>query len=370
MQTKTRRLVLSLAGMIGAWALAAVIALELIQPGNGEFALGAESGLTMADTIGSRLARALVAGINAGVIAAFLEIKVLPRYAKRVGVGVMLLARTGVYAAVALTSVLAVARFVAVRELSVSPRELITSEGFREFLRSPEFLKLIVAFVIASFFINATIQVARLLGPGMLRQILMGRYVSPVHEDRSFLFVDLADSTAIAEALGPLKFAEFKNDFFHDIAEPVLNSRGQIVQYVGDEVMVTWPAERRGRNSSADCVRCLFALEDQVTDRTEEYKARYGVVPSFRAGLHSGRVVVSQLGDIKREVAFSGDAVNTASRIQGLCKELGHDFLASYDVIDGLELPDAVQAEALGEHTLRGRTAPVSLLALTRTARS
>ena len=204
----------------------------------------------------------------------------------------------------------------------------------------------------------------RLLGPRTATQILLGRYLRPVHEDRSFLFVDLVDSTGIAERLGPLKFAEFKNEFFHDIAEPVLDSGGQIVQYVGDEVMITWPRMRRGDAVSSDCVRCFFSLKQRVLDRSAVYNARYGEAPRFRAGLHGGAVVVSQIGDIKREIAFSGDTVNTASRIQGLCRELRQDFLASLDVIAEVDLPEDVLREDLGEHSLRGRSAPVSLVGL------
>jgi len=284
---------------------------------------------------------------------------VLPRQALRLRAGAMLLARTGVYAVVGVLSVFVVARFIAIRELGISMRELVSSDGFRAFLTGPGFVSLIGTFVVASFLINAALQVARLLGPRTVTQILLGRYLRPVEEHRAFLFVDLADSTGIAERLGPLKFAEFKNEFFHDLAEPVLDARGQIVQYVGDEVMVTWPT----REASA-CVQCFFSIKQRVQARSEEYRERFGCVPHFRGGLHSGRVVVSQLGDIKQEIAFSGDAVNTASRIQGLCRPLCHDFLASSEILSGIELPEQVEKAAVGTHSLRGRESTVELFAL------
>jgi len=61
---------------------------------------------------------------------------------------------------------------------------------------------------------------------------------------------------------------------------------------------------------------------------------------------------------------FSGDVVNTASRIQGLCRPLSADFPASTEVLARAELPDGVEATPLGEHSLRGRAAPVRLLSL------
>ena len=111
-------------------------------------------------------------------------------------------------------------------------------------------------------------------------------------------------------------------------------------------------------------MRCFFLFLDQVRARTPEYESRYGVAPHFRAGLHGGRVVVSQLGDVKREIVFSGDPVNTASRIQGLCRTLGADFLVSEDVLQDADLPEGVAATSLGSHELRGKAAAVEVVAL------
>src|SRR5207244_10556852 len=96
-----------------------------------------------------------------------------------------------------------------------------------------------------------------------LVNLLLGRYHRPIAEDRIFMFLDLNDSTAIAAQLGPLRFNDFKNDFFHDIAEPVLETRGQIYQYVGDEAVVTWTTERGLRQGN--CLRCVFSCSSAST---------------------------------------------------------------------------------------------------------
>jgi len=362
MQFRTRRILVFVGSMIGAWTLASFVGMEFVRPSRGQLVALNSTNLIPSDTLDWRLLRALVAGTSAGLLASFLELKALSRKAMRYGAAVMLLMRTIAYAAVALVSILATVRVIARRDLNVPVREFLSSEGFQAFLRSPDFARLLLVLIVASFIINAWFQVSRLLGPGTALQILLGRYIRPVEEDRAFLFVDLADSTTLAEDLGPLKFAELKNDFFHDVAEPVLDTGGQIVQYVGDEVMITWP--RQGSRGAADSVRCFFMLHDRVQSRAKEYEARYGLVPEFRAGLHGGLVVVSQLGDLKREIVFSGDAVNTASRIQGLCRSLGVDFLASGEVLSQAELPDRIEVAALGERSLRGRVAPVQLVSL------
>ena len=366
MTTKSKRVWAFTLAMVGAWTVAAFVGGQMVEPDPSQFTPIGPGGTMPSDDLGSLVARALVAGTTSGLIAAFLELKVLPRLARRFGTGLLLAGRTILYALVGLVSVASTVRFMARQEFGITPLELWSSAGFQEFLQSPNFRALILTFVVASFIISGGLQVARLIGPGALAQILLGRYVRPRHEHRSFLFIDLVDSTAIAERLGPLRFAEFKNEFFHDMAEPVLDSRGQIVQYVGDEVLITWPVGRRGRDVAADGVRCFFDLHRRISERAAIYEERYGVVPSFRAGFHAGPVVVSQLGDIKREIAFSGDAVNTASRIQGLCKELGQTFIASTPFVTADSVPDGVSVQALGSRSLRGREATVELVALGR----
>ncbi len=364
MKTKTRRTWVFTLTMILAWTVAGWIAAEVARPDPGQFGGLGPGGQEPTRSFAADMLRSLVGGTASGLVAAFLELKVMPRYSSRVGAGLLLVGRTLAYGAVAIIAVATTVRYMARAEFGIAPRELVASDGFQEFLRSSNFVALIAALLVASFVINGILQVARLLGPATLTHILLGRYLRPVHEDRSFLFVDLVDSTGIAERLGPLRFAAFKNDFFHDVAEPVLNSRGQIAQYVGDEVLITWPVRRRGTPSSADGVRCCFDLRERIQSRAPEYQQKYGLVPDFRAGLHCGPVVVAQLGDIKRELTFSGDAVNAASRIQGLCKQLGRDFLASKDVIRGVTLPGHVRQTDLGVHSLRGREATVELVAL------
>ena len=68
---------------------------------------------------------------------------------------------------------------------------------------------------------------------------------------------------------------------------------------------------------------CVFAIDAALTAHAESYRSRFGVVPEFRAGLHGGPVVASQVGDSKQEIVYFGDTINTAARIQGECKRLG-----------------------------------------------
>ncbi|MDX1531083.1 MAG: adenylate/guanylate cyclase domain-containing protein, partial [Rhodothermales bacterium] len=166
----------------------------------------------------------------------------------------------------------------------------------------------------------------------------------------------------LAERLGPAAFAELKNDFFYALAEPVLETEGEVAGYVGDEAMLTW--RRAAGLRDANWLRCFLLLHEGIGREAERFRARYGTVPSFKAGAHVGAVVTAQVGDLKRELAYSGDAVNTAARIEGACRELGLPLLASDALVRATPLPDAVRAVPVGAVSLRGKGAPVELWSL------
>ena len=176
------------------------------------------------------------------------------------------------------------------------------------------------------------------------------------------MFLDLNDSTAIAAALGPARFNDFKNDFFYDIAGPVLETRGQIYQYVGDEVVVTWTIERGLRQGN--CLRCVFLLTERIHEQRDRYLARYGIVPGFKAGLHGGPVVTAEIGDIKKDIVHSGDTVNTAARIEAQCRPLERRVLVSAALLSRCQLPNELEIEDMGEQALRGKVEALRLYSI------
>ena len=193
------------------------------------------------------------------------------------------------------------------------------SAQYRDFVLGGRFAVALAILTLVSFFIDFVRQLNGLLGPGTLVSLLLGRYHRPVAEDRIFMFLDLNDSTAIAAQLGPLRFNDFKNDFFHDIAEPVLATRGRIYQYVGDEAVVTWTTERGLRQGN--CLRCVFLVPERIHEQKDRYLARYGRESEFKAGC-GGPIVTAEIGDIKKDIVHSGDTVNTAARVEAQCRPL------------------------------------------------
>lgn len=220
-----------------------------------------------------------------------------------------------------------------------------------------------IAFAFAvGFVVSFVTRLQSLIGTRMLFYYLIGRYARPVMEARTVLILDLADSTALAERLGGLKVQELICQLFFDISEPISEHGGEIHNYIGDAVVVTWPTD--GAVLNAQCLRCVFAIHKLIDEKAESYSEAFGVVPEFRAGLHCGSVVVSEVGDTHRAIDYFGDTMNTTARLQQSCKEFGETFMASEALISAVELPPGVEVKELGGITLEGKTQAVEAFGL------
>jgi len=236
----------------------------------------------------------------------------------------------------------------------------LTLEDFAESM--PETLVSIGAAFVLYLAIIFVRQLDSLLGPGVLLRYLTGRYHQPRREHRIFMFVDIESSTALSERLSLEAYYGLVNDFFRDVATPVLGSQGEIYEYVGDEVVISWKYETGVRN--ANCVRAFFEIEKAVWSNSGRYLKRYGVVPEFKAGLHEGEVIAAEMGSLKKVIAFNGEVLNVTARIQGECNRLERRLLASRQLVETLELPDDVAPQSMGLVELRGTEMPMEIVAL------
>jgi len=192
------------------------------------------------------------------------------------------------------------------------------------------------------------------------QSFLLGRYFKPKQELRIFMFLDMRSSTAIAEEIGDTRYFQLLNEVYADITDPVIYSEGDIYQYVGDEISVSWQLHKGVKGQR--CLKCFFAIRDKLKQRAEHYRKRYGFAPVFKAGFHYGQVTTGEIGLVKKQIIFSGDAVNTAAHIQAACNEHGVDILLSKDLLDVLLLsPDRWNTRSVGEVPLKGKRRTVSL---------
>ena len=225
-------------------------------------------------------------------------------------------------------------------------------EFVQNILLTPSFMMLMVDLGLLAFISILILEISDKYGPGGLRNLIRGRYNKPRKENRIFLFLDINDSTTIAEKIGHEKYFNMLHDFFADITEPIIANWGHIYQYVGDEVVICW------KNNQKNKRRCLKFISDSVKaiKRKENYYMKeYGVVPSFKAGVHAGDVTAGYIGIIKKELVFSGDTLNTTARIRSKCHELKHSFILSVDFLHDFEVPEIYSVNEIGEMEFKGR---------------
>lgn len=200
-------------------------------------------------------------------------------------------------------------------------------------------------------------------GPGVFRKFLLGKYFHAQREERVFMFLDLRSSTTIAEEIGEEKYFNFLKDVFEHATPGILKYKGEIYQYVGDEIVISWELDAGIKNSN--CIKCYFEIQSILNKKKDFFLDVYGVEPVFKAGLHYGHVMAGEIGVVKREIAFSGDVLNTTARIQSKCNELGVDILASKFLVEKLNLnADQFNPREIGEMELRGKKELVTLFTM------
>lgn len=208
---------------------------------------------------------------------------------------------------------------------------------------------------------------AQIIGERSFRDITRGRYHRPRHEERFFLFVDVVGSTPVAERMGPLAVHRYLDRVFQVASDPVDAHHGEVYQYVGDEMVVTWTLAD-GR-AEARPLACLFAIEIALTEQAADFEREFGTVPKIRAALHAGEVVAGEIGGSRRAIVFHGDVMNTTSRIENATRALGRNYLVSEAALLRLDGATRYHPEDLGPQQLRGREVPVRVYAV-RAART
>jgi adenylate cyclase len=144
-------------------------------------------------------------------------------------------------------------------------------------------------------------------------------------------------------------------DCFRDISPAISKNQAQIYQFVGDEVVLTWKLKDGLKDNR--CLQVFFDFMDELYKKRDYYQKEYGIIPVFKAGVHSGKVMVAEVGELKSEIAYHGDAINTASRIQGLCNSYESKLLVSGNLIKELKQHQYFDGdyEPLGSVLLNGK---------------
>ncbi len=212
-------------------------------------------------------------------------------------------------------------------------------------------------FIIGSFGV-LSLRIVGYIGARNLWNLLIGRYLRPMVEQKVFLFLDLKGSTAAVEELGQIRAKAYIGKFLFDISRPISEHRGDIYLYTGDGLIGMWDwRDAVEDNRIVHAVDAIYAVIDR---EREAYQRDFDRVPEFRIGVHGGDVVISEQGDTKRALGVYGDNINIAARMEQTAKTLGYNCVFSADVVSALndQVPGFSQA---GEETVKGISAPVAI---------
>lgn len=234
-------------------------------------------------------------------------------------------------------------------------------ETFGELMVTPLFYTICIYSTFVNFLIGLAGYVDRMLGKGNLRKFIIGEFYKPRIENKVFMFLDLKGSTRIAEGLPPLVYSQMIQDCFKDLSI-VDEYHAQVYQYVGDEVVLIWEGENT--EDIASSYKAYFAFQEAINCNKDHYLNMYGVVPEFKGGMHIGDVTAAQVGEIKLEIAYHGDTINTASRIENKCNSLDAHLLVSKELFEKMELDNEYIGTSKGSFKLKGKDQELELIAI------
>ncbi|MFY8095177.1 MAG: adenylate/guanylate cyclase domain-containing protein [Niveispirillum sp.] len=181
------------------------------------------------------------------------------------------------------------------------------------------------------------------------------------------LFTDIKGFSALAEKMSPQDTADWLNRHFTRIAACIEAEGGTVDKFIGDAVMAFWGAPDEQPDHAARALRAAHAIATVVEEEAEEARAA-GLPPvCLRVGVHSGPVIVGNIGAATRiNYTIVGDTVNTAARLEALGGEMMGDecyvVLVSDDTVRAagactVDMP----LTAIGAFSLRGRVALVDV---------
>ena len=251
--------------------------------------------------------------------------------------------------------------FVAIRAITVhySWAEIdidLILNGFRE----RRIFDILISAIIVALTISMYFQMEKLVGKNMLFKYLKGQYRKPKKEIRIFLFMDMKSSTTISEKLGNDAYYAFLNDAIYEMSEAIITTGAEIYQYVGDEIVFTWTLDRGIWNNN--CLLLFEQITEKLAHKKSYYMNHYGYLPEFKGALHAGLVLAAEIGHIRKEIVYSGDVLNTTSRMESLCNHFGAKLLISKSLFNLLDRKHDILYEELGPVELKGKDETIELL--------
>jgi adenylate cyclase len=306
---------------------------------------------------------ASLAVLMVGLMVGTIEMFWLERYFRNKSFGRKLLYRFLVYSLLMLIIILITYPIAASLEEGVSPVHPIIWERLRNFLISVNFFSTGIQMAFSLFLCFFYLGISESVGDRVLINFFTGKYHKPKEEERIFMFLDMRSSTTVAEKLGNYKYFNLLKDYYDDLSESIIQFSGEVYQYVGDEIVISWSFKKGTQRDN--CIRCFYAMKDALSKKKAFYLKKYGTCPEFKAGIHSGKVTTGEIGALKKDIFYTGDVLNVTSRIQNLCNKYEMELIVSEQLANLLML-QGFDKIPLGMVEIRGRKATLPIFGLTK----
>ena len=178
--------------------------------------------------------------------------------------------------------------------------------------------------------------------------------------DVTVMFCDIRGFTTISERLEPKEIVSMLNRYFTRLEKPIVENGGIINKYIGDAIMAVFGVPLQSKTHAHDAWKAAQGMRKQLAALNEELKKEGRQEIRFGIGLCSGKVLAGNIGTANRlEYTVIGDTVNTASRIESLCKTYKTDLLISEQTKE--LLPDEVSLTFIAESEIRGKEKRIKL---------
>ncbi|GIQ68227.1 adenylate/guanylate cyclase domain-containing protein [Xylanibacillus composti] len=210
-----------------------------------------------------------------------------------------------------------------------------------------------------------TKQFGRYLSPELVREIARSDQeiqLGGIHKELSILFLDVRGFTTLSEQMKPEEVVGFLNMMFDLITTKALDNKGTIDKFIGDAAMILYNAPLDVPNHAYCAVKTAYDIQEGMKQVRKEIEEQYGASISVGIGIHTGEVVVGNIGSFLRvDYTAIGDNVNVAARIES--NTTANQVLVSEETYALTK--DYFDYQCVGERMMKGKTIAVKLYEVT-----
>lgn len=293
------------------------------------------------------LLNGIVIGLSGGLFIAFLEISWNPVSLRKLSFINLMIFKSALYTsffALIVPLIVCVSRAAFYQDGFVA---FYQDGGLWNFIFNEDYEMIMLYALFGTAVFLFTYQMSRKLGQGILWGTISGKYHHPIEREMVFMFLDLTNSTPIAERIGDVAYSNLLKDIFFDITDSILDYYGKIYRYVGDEVVVYWP--KNDRISKLNIVGACFSANAALRAKSEYYKSNHGLVPEMKAAFHVGKIVSGEIGEIKSQICFLGNVMVETAAMEKLCRQYNTSVLVSEQLFNLIELPKDYVTQVEGD---------------------